>query len=218
MNIIERKQFKNHIERILHVPGNYQGGILEMAVVIDMSMSKQAATERAKELVSTLKTHSEVFRNVRLNTILWKGDEEFIKEVTPLAMLQMGRFFEDYESVPVKKNWDGLLATLKKFYARSKLIIALTENNVHDAASEEKEADVLSDEEESNTCLLIPVADKIQAKEDMQPFLHKKMLVMQYESTKKADITEVGNESAGSNKSDRIIVKSGTEIFMSLIR
>ena len=29
MNIIERKQLKNHIERILHVPGNYQGGILE---------------------------------------------------------------------------------------------------------------------------------------------------------------------------------------------
>lgn len=178
MNIIERKQFKNHIERILHVPGNYQGGILEMAVVIDMSMSKEDAEGRAKELVSTLKTHSEVFRNVRLNTILWKGDEEFIKAVTPLAMLQMGRFFEDYERVPVMKNWDGLLATLKKFYARSKLIIVLTESDA------------------------VTVSDKIQAKENMHPFLHKKMLVVQYESV----------------SNDKITVKSGTEIFMSLIR
>ncbi len=201
MNIIERKQLKNSIERILHVPGNYQGGILEMAVVIDMSMSKEAVTERTKELVNTLKTHSDVFRNVRLNTILWKGDEEFIKEVTPLAMLQMGRFFEDYESVPVRKNWDGLLATLKKFYARSKLIIVLTENDAIQL--------------ESETGMLIPVENKVEAKENMQPFLHKKMLVVQYESAKAADIIELENEVADL---DKITVKSGTEILMSLIR
>ena len=184
MNIIERKQLKNHIERVLHVQGNYQGGILEMAVVIDMSMSKEQAAERAKELVSTLKTHSEVFRNVRLNTILWKGDEEFIKAVTPLAMLQMGRFFEDYESAPVKKDWDGLLATLKKFYARSMLIIVLTE------------AGTLHLEQEAG--VLISVDNKAEAKENMQPFLHKKMVVLQYEP--------------------ELVFKSGTEIFMSLIR
>lgn len=195
MNIIERKQLKNHIERILHVPGNFQGGILEMAVVIDMSMSKEQAEERAKELVSTLKTHSEVFRNVRLNTILWKGEEDFVKEVTPLAMLQMGRFFENYESVPVKKNWDGLLATLKKFYARSKLIIVLTESG---ALLSEQETDVVSVDGEKSTNTVIPVTDKTQAKENMQPFLHKKMLVISYES--------------------EMVIKSGTEIFMSLIR
>ena len=201
MNIIERKQFKNHIERILHVPGNFQGGILEMAVVIDMSMSKEDASKRAQELVGVLKTHSEVFRNVRLNTILWKGDEEFVKAVTPLAMLQMGRFFEDYESVPVKKNWDGLLATLKKFYARSKLIIILTEDDADNATNEEKEADMLSAEGENITSLLISVADKTQAKESMQPFLNKKMLVVAYASD-----------------NEQMILKSGTEIFMSLIR
>ena len=201
MNIIERKQLKNHIERILHVPGNFQGGILEMAVVIDMSMSKEDASKRAQELVGVLKTHSEVFRNVRLNTILWKGDEEFVKAVTPLAMLQMGRFFEDYESVPVKKNWDGLLATLKKFYARSKLIIILTEDDADNATNEEKEVDMLSAEGENITSLLISVADKTQAKESMQPFLNKKMLVVAYASD-----------------NEQMILKSGTEIFMSLIR
>lgn len=200
MNIIERKQLKNHIERILHVPGNYQGGILEMAVIIDMSMSKEAATERANELVSTLKTHSEIFRNVRLNTILWKDDADFIKEVTPLALLQMGRFFEKYESQPKRKNWDGLFATLKKFYARSKLIIVLAE----------KSALNLEPEESS----LIPVENKAEAKENLQPFLHKKMLVAAYES---AD--ESGSKSDNeAEKNEQIIMKSGTEIFMSLIR
>ena len=188
MNLIERKQLKNHIERVLRVPGNYQGGILEMAIVIDLSMSKEEATERAKELVSTLKSHSEVFRNVRLNTILWKGEDVFLKEVTPLAMLQMGRFFEDYESVPVKKNWDGLLANLKKFYARSKLIIVLAEAGALQMTSLE----------DADTSVLISVHNKTEAKENMQPFLHKKMLVMSYEP--------------------EIVIKSGTEIFMSLIR
>ena len=170
------------------MPGNFQGGILEMAVVIDMSMSKEQAEERAKELVSTLKTHSEVFRNVRLNTILWKGDEDFVKEVTPLAMLQMGRFFEDFESVPINKKWDGLLATLKKFYARSKLIIVLTEAGTIQ----------MNDSEGADASALITVDNKTEAKENMQPFLHKKMMVVCY-----------GPE---------IKIKSGTEIFMSLIR
>jgi len=198
MNLIERKQLKNQIERVLHVPGNYQGGILEMAVVIDMSLSKEQASERAKELVSTLKSHSEVFRNVRLNTILWKDEDEFIKEVTPLAMLQMGRFFEKYETHPVQKNWDGLLATLKKFYARSKLIIVLTDETAINATAEETGMPFIS------------VGNKADAKESMQPFLHKKVIV------------QVGNGEAGQEKASAdsrpLKIMSGTEIFMSLIR
>lgn len=34
-------QFKNSIERILHVKGNYSGGILEMAVVIDENLERE---------------------------------------------------------------------------------------------------------------------------------------------------------------------------------
>lgn len=197
MTLIERKQLKNAVERVLHVQGNYMGGILEMAVVIDMSLSKEDASERAKELVSTLKTHSEVFRNVRLNTILWKSEQEFIKEVTPLALLQMGRFFDTYESVPAKKKWDGLLATLKKFYARSKLIIVLTDS------------DALSKDEGS----LIPVENKTEAKESMQPFLHKKMIVLSVEGGAGLS-SESADEAAGDA---RLQIKSGTEIFMSLV-
>jgi len=183
MNLIERKQLKNAVERVLHVQGNYMGGILEMAVVIDMSLSKEDASNHAKELVNTLKTHSEVFRNVRLNTILWKDNQDFIKEVTPLALLQMGRFFDSYESVSVKKKWDGLLATLKKFYARSKLIIVLT-----------NESEVW-------------VENKMEAKENMHPFLHKKMIVISFKK-----------DSEEQTENIRMQISMGTEILMNFLR
>ena len=187
MDLIKRKQLKNSIERILHSPGNYSGGILEMAVVIDMSLSKEEVVEYSKELVSTLKSHSEVFRNVRLNTILWKGSQEFVKEVTPLAMLSMGRFFDTYESIDVEKSCDGLFATLKKFYARSKLIIVIT-------GPKEK----------------LFFENKSEAKESMQPFLHKKMLVLSY------DKQEMPDEESEKEADLKII--TGTEIFMSSVR
>lgn len=188
MTLIERKQLKNAVERVLHVQGNYTGGILEMAVVIDMSLSKEDASQRAEELVSILKSHSEVFRNVRLNTILWREDEEFIKEVTPLALLQMGRFFDNYESHSVQKNWDALLAMLKKFYARSKLIIVLTEESVN------------CDENS------LPVNNKLEARESMQPFLHKKLVVL------------FGSKQAENQDGVNLKIKSGTELFMSLLK
>lgn len=157
MDLIMRKQFKNAVERVLHLQGNYTGGILEMAVVIDTNLPKETAIERAAELAELLKTQGEVFRNVRLNTILWQKEEEFTKQVTPLAMLRMGRFFEDYACMETPKSWDGLLALLKKFYARSKLILVLSDTDFQ-------------------------VKNKGTAKESLQPFLHRKLILMSGEA------------------------------------
>ena len=38
-------KFKNTIERILHVKGNYGGGILEMAIVLDHGVKKEVVQE-----------------------------------------------------------------------------------------------------------------------------------------------------------------------------
>lgn len=35
LTAVQNLQLHNQIERVLHVPGNYRGGILEMTVVID---------------------------------------------------------------------------------------------------------------------------------------------------------------------------------------
>lgn len=125
--MLQKLKLRNAVEQVLHVPGNYRGGILEMAIVFDCNITKQTITETAKELATALKQQSEVFRNVRLNTIQWRSDSELIKEVTPMAHLQLGTYFENYEQKSTEKALEILTDQLKKFYARSKLIIVLTD-------------------------------------------------------------------------------------------
>lgn len=144
-------QVKNQINRILHVPGNYSGGPLEMAIVADYHMPEEELCETCKKIVAMLKKQDDVFRNVRLNLIKWVSDDVIIKEVTPMPFLLMGRAFEDYkepvtkaehadaepeEAVRAKaepadegKSLDELFRQLKLFYARSKVILILTDGD-----------------------------------------------------------------------------------------
>ena len=125
--MLQKIQLRNAVEQVLHVPGNYRGGILEMTIVFDCNLSKQTSAETAKELANALKQQNELFRNVRLNTIQWRNDDELIKEITPMVHLQMGTYFNSYEQFETEKTLEILTGQLKKFYARSKLIIALTD-------------------------------------------------------------------------------------------
>lgn len=125
-------QIKNAIKRVLHVPGNYTGGILEMAIVADYAVPKEELTEDIRQIANALKRQDETFRNVRLNLIKWVTDETIVKEVSSLTVLQMGRGFEDYNEyreMPGKeeKSADELFRQLKLFYARSKVILVVTQ-------------------------------------------------------------------------------------------
>lgn len=153
MSVIEKMKLKNSVERVLHVPGNFTQSILEMAIVMDCSFQKEEIVSLTKEIVGILKTQSDVFRNVRLNTILWKGEGEFVEKVTAMPFLQMGTFFEDYQEIACDKTWDELLHRLKVFYARSKLILILSHEN-------------------------FDFKDKVKAKENLQPFLYRKLIVL----------------------------------------
>ncbi len=134
---IQIMKIKNEVMRILHVPGNYTGGILEMAIVADYHMSVEELNEITKRVANGLKHQNEIFRNVRLNLIKWVSDAEIIKEVSSLTKLQMGRAYDDYENCKLQqlsqaedgstKTLDELFRQLKLFYARSKLIIVLTD-------------------------------------------------------------------------------------------
>ena len=141
-------QFKNTVERILHVPGNYKGGILEMAVVLDYNVSKEAVQELVPQLFRTLKMHSEVFRNVRLNMVQWESDEVIKNQVTPMSMAGLASYYEGYEQQRRCKDVKKLVQYLKMFQARSKLIILMT-----DGANEE-------DSIESLKTAMLPFLDK----------------------------------------------------------
>ena len=142
---------KNTVERILHVPGNYNGGILEMAVVLDHNVSQDVVADLMPQLFRNLKMHSEVFRNVRLNMVQWESDETITNQVTPMSMAGLTSYYDTYEQQVRRKDFMKLVQYLKMFQARSKLIILLT-----DGANEEGSTESL--------------------KAAMQPFLDKKLM------------------------------------------
>lgn len=128
---IQLLQIKNAAMRVLHVPGNYRGGILEMAIVADYHMPVEELNRECAQLAAALKRTDEVFRNVRLNLLKWISDDMIIKEVSTLPVLQLSKAFEDYgqwESGS-DKTLEELLRQLKLFYARSKLILVITDGS-----------------------------------------------------------------------------------------
>lgn len=149
----ERMQIRNAAERVLHVPGNYTGGNLEMAMVFDCGLSMECVRQTGKDMAALLKSHSEVFRNVRLNVIFWEGDGKLVKSVTSLPQLQMGRGLDSYQCVECRKRTELLAGQLKKFYARSKIIMLFTGGNCR-------------------------VEDEGLFQENMHPFLYRKWIVI----------------------------------------
>lgn len=126
-------QIAKKIDAILHVPGNYQGGNLEMTIVLDTSLRRDAWEALLAAVVKTLKRRNEVFRNVRMNLVQWRPDD-ITSEVVPMAMLMMGGVLQGYESCRQGKAYEDLFAYLKKFHARSKVILVFadTENEIKD--------------------------------------------------------------------------------------
>ena len=153
LGMIQLLRMKQGVERILHVPGNYKGGILEMALVIDCGLPAEEAKEQVQGIVKALKSHSETFRNVRFNVIWWKSDREIATEVLPMAAMQLGTPFDGYEQKQEDKCIDKLLENLKLFQARSKLILLLCKGD-------------------------FSVQDPEKCMESLKPFLGRKMLLL----------------------------------------
>lgn len=162
MNIIAKMNLNNAVERVLHVPGNYTGGILEMTLAVDCALPAEYVRNTAADIAATLRAHSEVFRNVRLNLLYFKSDEELENRVIPISFLQMSKCFEGYVRRTEDKSLDSLAGKLKLFHARSKLILVL--------AGEE-----------------LKIRDKELLHRNMQPFLGKKSLFLKVRDSKEDD-------------------------------
>ena len=152
---IQLLQIKNAVMRVLRVPGNYSGGILEMAIVLDGSVPAERLAGDCAQLCAALKRTDEVFRNVRLNLVKWISDDRIIKEISSLAALQMGKGFDGIECAHKgeEKSLDELLRQLKLFYARSKLILLITDGDFQRK-------------------------DETKIQEHLHPFLGRKLIVL----------------------------------------
>lgn len=150
-SIVFNRQFTNKVEMILHSPGNIPGKMFEMTLVIDRNLKKEDVEEVVPHLLRTLKRHSEVFLNVRLNVVSWIGDEQILNEITPMSMAMIKSYYEKYEQNIINKSYLTLMKNLKLFHARSKLVILVTDG-MYDKSDEE------------------------EVKRAMQPFLFRKVL------------------------------------------
>ena len=155
-------QISKMVDHILHVPGNYRGGNLEMTVVISSRLEIISLRENVKAVADALKRSNEIFRNVRLNYVCAGPGGTFENHVIPLVFLQTGKCFDfDFENdVKVSEDKEevvaplcDLFAYLKLFHARSKVILVFTD----------KEYDL---------------GDKEKAKEALNPFLKQKILLI----------------------------------------
>lgn len=154
LSLVTVKKFKDTVERILHVPGNYRGGILEMAVIVDSRMQKEEVREILPQLLKALKQHGRIFQNVRFNYILWHG-QKLQTKVCPMMQAMTDGFYQEYEKAEAEdKDFGQLIDKLKLFQARAKLVILLTG---------EKE----------------PFWKDEDIQKRMQPFLDKKMMIIQ---------------------------------------
>lgn len=154
MTPVQMKLFMNDVERVLHAPGNLQGGkLVEMAVVLDYKLPPEQLAGISRDIVSALKKKGDLFQNVRLNVVKWITDEQIVTEVLPLSMLGIGRGFEDYgnKSHTEDKAIEVLAGQLKLFHARSRLVILVSDGQWQ-------------------------VHNQEVWKSNLQPFLHKKWI------------------------------------------
>lgn len=139
---IQRMEFIRYVEQILHLPGNDSGKVLEMAVVLDCTVSKEELQETLNFIVPTLKQHSEVFRNVRLNVIEWGSDDCIQLEVSSMGMLLTGNCFHELNEITERKSVERLTAYLKLFAARCRFILVLTNGKFEVGNKEKLEANM----------------------------------------------------------------------------
>ncbi len=167
---LQEIQLKNQVQRVLHVPGNYNGGPLEMAVVMDAALSHEDAAAAGRQIAQVLKSMGDTFRNVRLNLVIWSADR-ITHELSALPHLIMGSAFRDYVSDKMqsaddflcpegaeqenRKLLEDLCANLKLFQARSRLVILVTrEAQTHQTA------------------------DAVRLRENLNPFLYRRLIIL----------------------------------------
>lgn len=149
---IQEIQLRNQVQRVLHVPGNYNGGPLEMAVVFDTSLEKEDAVATGKQIAAVLKSMGDTFRNVRVNLVIW-SKQKISHEISSLPNLVMGNALQKFETSVECKNLEELCGNLKLFQARSRMVILVLKEN-------------------------FTVESAVGLRENLNPFLYRRLILI----------------------------------------
>ena len=126
---LQRMRIIQSAERVLHASCNRSKTFSEMTIVLDYNMDCDKIKEVVKTLIVVLKSHGEQFKNIRCNVVHWIGTKDIQSTITPLAMLQLEGFFENYSQNISVKTLEYLTEYLKLFHARSSIVWIVTNEN-----------------------------------------------------------------------------------------
>ena len=164
---LQRLELNKRVDKILHAPSNAPAGgqQLEIAFVADVSGDIDRIHQSIKDAVATLKSHDQVFQNVRSNVIYW-GNGKLIIKVTPMSFIQMGRAFEGIvengdKNVDKPPYFEDLCEYLKLYGARCRCILLFLDETY---------------EEFEKRYFRVKNVEK--AKENLNPFLKYRLLVV----------------------------------------
>ncbi|MBR6328598.1 MAG: hypothetical protein IKR68_03005 [Lachnospiraceae bacterium] len=125
----QKLKIGKYVNKVLHVQGNSpKGDVLAIALVLDCSLPRDFLCEASKDILTFLRREGKPYLNLRINLIKWRSDTEFVKYVTSYPEILMDRAADEADIVTEEKHWDALTEQLKKFYARSRVVLILLDH------------------------------------------------------------------------------------------
>mgnify|MGYP001134567919 CR=1 FL=1 len=163
---LQRLELNKRVDKIFHAPSNAPAGghQPEIAFVTQMSGDRDAIYSSVKDAVASLKAHDKMFQNMRSNMVYW-GSSKISSKVTPMSFILMGKTFEEENQgsdiVDKSLHFEDLCAYLKLYQARCRCILIFMDCTYAQFESQK-----------------FGIADSKAAKEQLNPFLKYRLLVI----------------------------------------
>lgn len=172
---LQKLELNKRTDKILHAPSNAPAGgqQLEIAFAADLSGCIDEVNQSIKDAAASLKSHDKIFHNVRSNLIYW-GNGKIIIRATPMSFIQMGKEFEGIVGDTVENSvenrdknvdkppyFEDLCGFLKLYGARCRCVLLFLNETYEEFEKQ-----------------YFRVKDTEKAKENLNPFLKHRLLVI----------------------------------------
>ena len=172
---LQKLELNKRTDKILHAPSNAPAGgqQLEIAFAADLSGCIDEVNQSIKDAAASLKSHDKIFQNVRSNLIYW-GNGKIIISATPMSFIQMGKAFEGIVGDTVENSvenrdknvdkppyFEDLCGFLKLYGARCRCVLLFLNETYEEFEKQ-----------------YFRVKDTEKAKENLNPFLKHRLLVI----------------------------------------
>ncbi len=172
---LQKLELNKRTDKILHAPSNAPAGgqQLEIAFAADLSGCIDEVNQSIKDAAASLKSHDKIFQNVRSNLIYW-GNGKIIIRATPMSFIQMGKAFEGIVGDTVENSvenrdknvdkppyFEDLCGFLKLYGARCRCVLLFLNETYEEFEKQ-----------------YFRVKDTEKAKENLNPFLKHRLLVI----------------------------------------